>query len=126
VITVRVTITTYQDITYFALEDPIPAGTEAVDTSLLTTSGALQPPDLRPTYDPAWWWGWWYFDHTEMRDEQVNLYADWLPRGSMSYTYRSARPCPASSDAAQPRLRFYSGSPSGAARARCSVRPEGQ
>ena len=88
VITVRVTITTYQDITYFALEDPIPAGTEAVDTSLLTTSGALQPPDLRPTYDPAWWWGWWYFDHTEMRDEQVNLYADWLPRGTYVYTYQ--------------------------------------
>jgi len=88
VITVRVTITAHQDINYFVLEDPIPAGTEAVDTSLLTTSGALQPPDLRPTYDPAWWWGWWYFDHTEMRDEQVNLYADWLPRGTYVYTYQ--------------------------------------
>jgi len=88
VITVRVTITAHQDITYFVLEDPIPAGTEPVDTSLLTTSGALQPPDLRPTYDPAWWWGWWFFDHTEMRDEQVNLYADWLPRGTYVYTYQ--------------------------------------
>ena len=88
VVTVRVTITAHEDINYFVLEDPIPAGTEPVDTSLLTTSGTLQPPDLRPTYDPAWWWGWWYFDHTEMRDEQVNLYADWLPRGTYVYTYQ--------------------------------------
>ena len=87
-ITVRVTITAHQDIPFFVLEDPLPAGTEGVDTSLLTTSGALQPPNLRPTYDPAWWWGWWYFDHTEMRDEQVNLYADWLPRGTYVYTYQ--------------------------------------
>ena len=40
VVTVRVTITAHEDINYFVLEDPIPAGTEPVDTSLLTTSGA--------------------------------------------------------------------------------------
>jgi len=28
----------------------------------------------------------WYFDHTEMRDEQVNLYADYLPRGHVCDT----------------------------------------
>jgi uncharacterized protein YfaS (alpha-2-macroglobulin family) len=76
-----------QDIYYFVLEDPIPAGTEPVDTSLLTTSQENQGPVLYPTYNPYWYWGWWYWDHTEMRDEQVNLYADFLPRGTYVYSY---------------------------------------
>jgi uncharacterized protein YfaS (alpha-2-macroglobulin family) len=88
VITVRVTMTLPQDIYYFVLEDPLPAGTEPVDTSLLTTSQLDQPPVLQSTYSPYWWWGWWYFDHTEMRDEQVNLFADFLPRGTYVYTYQ--------------------------------------
>ena len=88
VITVRVTMTLSQDIYYFVLEDPIPAGTEPVDTSLLTTSQTNEPPTIRPDHDPKWYWGWWLFDHTEMRDEQVNLYADFLPRGTYVYTYQ--------------------------------------
>jgi uncharacterized protein YfaS (alpha-2-macroglobulin family) len=88
VITVRVTITAPQDVYYFVLEDPIPAGTEGIDTSLLTTSQLQQTPDIQPTYDPFWWWGWWIFDRTEMRDEQVNLYADFLPTGTYVYTYQ--------------------------------------
>ncbi len=91
VITVRLTLNLPQDIYYFVLEDPIPAGTEGVDTSLLTTSVEAQGPDLRSQWDrynPYWYWGWWWFDHTEMRDEQVNLYADFLPRGTYVYTYQ--------------------------------------
>ncbi len=90
VITVRLTLNLPQDIYYFVLEDPIPAGTEGVNTSLLTTSIQAQDPTLRRQwdYDPFWYWGWWWFDHTEMRDEQVNLYADFLPRGTYVYTYQ--------------------------------------
>ncbi len=92
VITVRLTITLPEDIYYFVLEDPIPAGTEGVDTSLLTTSRLIAGPELvrqrQGNYDPYWYWGWWWFDHTEMRDEQVNLYADFLPRGTYVYTYQ--------------------------------------
>ncbi|HML23008.1 MAG TPA: hypothetical protein PKD09_15250, partial [Aggregatilinea sp.] len=87
-ITVRVTMTLPQDVYYFVLEDPLPAGTEPVDTSLLTTTQNAQGPSIRPDYDPHWFWGWWLFDHTEMRDEQVNLYADFLPRGTYVYTYQ--------------------------------------
>ncbi|MBN1286461.1 MAG: Ig-like domain-containing protein [Anaerolineae bacterium] len=89
VINVRLTITADEDIYYFVLEDPIPAGTEGVDTSLLTTSTLSQDPTLVPQRDRYWWWwGWWWFKHTEMRDEQVNLYADFLPRGTYTYTYQ--------------------------------------
>ncbi len=89
-VTVRLTITLPEDIYYFVLEDPIPAGTEGVDTSLLTTSHQVEGPTLERVWerDPRWYWGWWWFDHTEMRDEQVNLYADFLPRGTYVYTYQ--------------------------------------
>jgi uncharacterized protein YfaS (alpha-2-macroglobulin family) len=88
VITVRVTITLPQEIYYFVLEDPIPAGTEPVDTSLLTTSQLDQPPTIQPLHDPYWYWGWWLFDRSELRDEQLNLYADFLPAGTYVYTYQ--------------------------------------
>ncbi len=88
VITVRVTMTLPQDIYYFVLEDPIPAGTEPVDTSLLTTSQLSQVPTITPTYDPYWWWGWWLFDRTEMHDAEIDLYADFLPQGTYVYTYQ--------------------------------------
>ena len=88
VINVRVTITLPQEIYYFVLEDPIPAGTEPVDTSLLTTSQLDQAPTIRPDQDPYWYWGWWLFDRSELRDEQLNLYADFLPRGTYVYTYQ--------------------------------------
>lgn len=90
VITVRLTISLSQDIYYFVLEDPIPAGTEPVDTSLLTTSRLADSPSLTPDWGDNWWWwwGWWYFDRTELRDEQANLYADFLPRGTYTYTYQ--------------------------------------
>ena len=90
-ITVRVTMTLTQDVYYFVLEDPIPAGTEGVNTSLLTTSQEVEGPNLQSQYrryNPYWYWGWWWFDRTEMRDEQVNLYADFLPRGTYVYTYQ--------------------------------------
>jgi hypothetical protein len=90
-ITVRLTITLPQDVYYFVLEDPLPAGTEGVNTSLLTTSNEIEGPRLRDTYrryDPFWYWGWWWFDRTELRDEQTNLYADFLPRGTYVYTYQ--------------------------------------
>lgn len=96
VITVRLTLNLDQDIYYFVLEDPLPAGMESVNTALLTTSQQVAPPTLKPQrnrwyfdlYNPYWYWGWWYFDHTELRDEQTNLYADFLPRGTYVYTYQ--------------------------------------
>lgn len=90
IINVRLTLTLPQDIYFFVLEDPIPAGTEAVDTSLLTTSTQASGPNLQPQNGLPWWWfwGWWWFDRTELRDEQANLYADFLPDGTYVYTYQ--------------------------------------
>ncbi|HLY27693.1 MAG TPA: Ig-like domain-containing protein [Aggregatilineales bacterium] len=92
VVTVRLTFTVSQNMRYFVLEDPFPAGMEAVDTSLLTTSLAAKSPDLSQTPDGQsswyWYWGWWYVDRTEIRDQQMDLYASYLPRGTYTFTYQ--------------------------------------
>jgi hypothetical protein len=87
-LTVRLTVTIPDSIYFFVLEDPLPAGMEALDTSLLTTTQAVPGPQLRPTHNPYYYWWWWYWDHTEIRDESVNLYADFLPAGTYVYSYQ--------------------------------------
>ena len=88
ILTVRLTMTLSDSIYYFVLEDPLPAGVEALDTSLLTTTQSVSGPQLSPTYNPYYYWWWWYWDHTEIRDESVNLYADYLPAGTYVYSYQ--------------------------------------
>ncbi len=86
-IQVKVTLIAPNDLYYVVLEDPIPAGTEAVDTSLLTTSVVGQPPQLNSA-DPLYYgWGWWWFSNTDLRDEKVVLFATYLPKGTYEYTY---------------------------------------
>lgn len=91
IITVRLTLTLPEDMYYFALEDPLPAGIESIDTRLLTTGVTAQAPSLRMPLqsDPFWYYGWWWFDRTELRDSSTNLYADFLPRGTYVYTYQA-------------------------------------
>jgi len=87
-IQVRLTIIAPNDLHYVVVEDPLPAGAEAVDTSLLTTSVVGQPPELtqiQPGYGPGW--GWWWFSHSELRDEKVVLFATYLPAGTYEYVY---------------------------------------
>ena len=69
---------------------PAAAGAEAVDTSLKTTTQIGEGPQLNPTdrYSYYGGWGWWWFTHTELRDEKVALFATSLPSGSYEYTYQ--------------------------------------
>ncbi|MEK7277309.1 MAG: alpha-2-macroglobulin, partial [Chloroflexota bacterium] len=86
-IKVTVTVIAPNDLYYVRVEDPIPAGTEPVDTSLLTTSVVGQSPELNPV-DPLYYgWGWWWFSNTDIRDEKVVLFATYLPKGTYEYTY---------------------------------------
>ncbi len=32
-------------------------------------------------------WGWWYFDHIQYRDEKVVFLSQFLPAGTYQYTY---------------------------------------
>jgi len=90
VIQVKLTIIAPNDLHYVVVEDPFPAGAEGVDQSLKTTSVVGEPPELTRTDRRDPWgggWGWWWFSHTELRDEKAVLFATYLPRGTYEYTY---------------------------------------
>jgi uncharacterized protein YfaS (alpha-2-macroglobulin family) len=89
VIRVKLTIIAPNDLHYVVIEDPFPAGTEGVDQSLLTTSVVGERPESVRTdrYDPWGGYGWWWFSHSELRDEKAVLFADYLPAGTYEYTY---------------------------------------
>jgi len=94
VIRVKLTIVAPTDLYYVTVEDPLPAGFEAVDVSLNTTSVVGQAPTVRnltAEEEDTWYrwygWGWWWFSHSEMRDEKVTLFSSYLPRGTYEYSY---------------------------------------
>ena len=88
---VKLSIVAPTDLYYVLVESPLPAGMEAVDTSLKTTSQIAEGPEFGPANQPYTYyggWGWWWFTHTELRDEKVALFASFLPRGTYEYTYQ--------------------------------------
>ncbi|CAG0935203.1 Alpha-2-macroglobulin [Thermoflexales bacterium] len=94
VIRVDLTIIAPHDLYYLVVEDPLPAGAEAIDTGLATTSVLAQGPNLQPRYSdvgdviyPYYWWWWRWYDRSELRDEKVVLFADYLYRGTYEYSY---------------------------------------
>jgi hypothetical protein len=90
VLRVKLTIIAPHDLHYVVVEDPFPAGAEGVDQSLKTTSVVGEPPELTRTDRRDPWggsYGWWWFSHTELRDEKAVLFATYLPRGTYEYTY---------------------------------------
>ncbi|MCC7355256.1 MAG: Ig-like domain-containing protein [Anaerolineae bacterium] len=94
VIRVKLTIVAPTDLTYLLLEDPLPAGAEAVDTSLRTTRTLPTEEEIRRMKEgevieepKAWMWDAWLPSHTDLRDEKVALFATFLPRGTYQYTY---------------------------------------
>ena len=99
VVRVRLTIIAPHDLTYVVVEDPLPAGGEAIDPALATTSLTAGRPTLyRQAENEAasefyrWWWNW--YSRSEMRDDRIVLFADHLPAGTYEYTYtfRATRP----------------------------------
>jgi uncharacterized protein YfaS (alpha-2-macroglobulin family) len=70
------------------VEDPLPAGAEGIDPGL-NTSSAADSGDVERTdqENPFGYWGWWYFNRIEYRDEKVVFLSDFLPAGTYQYTY---------------------------------------
>ncbi len=93
VIRVDLTLVTPHDRYYVVVEDPLPAGGEAIDTGLATTSLLAMDPTLRREDSRYWWWWHWY-SRSELRDEKVVLFADYLSAGAYeySYTFRATLP----------------------------------
>jgi len=91
VIRVDLTIIAPHDLHYLVVEDMLPAGAEAIDTGLATTSLLAQRPGLRRAEEEAAYalpWRWWnWYSRSELRDEKVVLFADYLPKGTYEYRY---------------------------------------
>ncbi len=90
--TYRVTlkVSTTQERHYVVVDDPLPAGFEVVNTTFATESQEQMREVGRTrdySGDDAWgrWWG--TFDHTEIYDDRVLLFADQLANGNHDYSY---------------------------------------
>lgn len=85
----RLTVVAPYALHYIVVDDPLPAGLEAVDQSLNTSQQSVEVPQQSFSFDDLWrrGWGWWAFNHIQYRDEKVVLSADYLPAGTYVYTY---------------------------------------
>jgi uncharacterized protein YfaS (alpha-2-macroglobulin family) len=84
---VRVSLTVPSDQYYIALEDPFPAGMEPIDSGLTTSPVDLPTSNLTAVDASQKGLGWWRFTRTEMRDDRLALFADYLPAGTYQYDY---------------------------------------
>lgn len=81
---VRVTlrITSPTERSYVVVDDGLPAGLEALNAAFETANReALENAEAGESD----WWG--SFNHTEIRDDRVLLFADYLRAGEHTYTY---------------------------------------
>lgn len=81
-IRVTLTIIVPEAVNYAVIEDPLPAGTESIDTSLQTSQRISLTQPLR--YGLSYW----VFTHTELRDDKSLLYAPYLPQGTYQFIYQ--------------------------------------
>ncbi|GAB4521584.1 MAG: hypothetical protein OHK0046_33170 [Anaerolineae bacterium] len=87
VVQVRLTIIAPNDLHYVVIEDPLPAGTQAINPGLTTEQQIGTRPGLDSDDPLLRGWGWWWFSNIDFRDEQVVLNATYLPAGTYEYVY---------------------------------------
>jgi uncharacterized protein YfaS (alpha-2-macroglobulin family) len=94
IVQVHLTIIAPTDLYYVAIEDSIPAGTEAIDPRLNTNQQIGVRPGLSITDFNRQGWGWWWFSQVDFHDEKAVIYASYLPAGTYEYVYsiRAANP----------------------------------
>jgi alpha-2-macroglobulin len=75
---------------FVAVTDPIPAGTEPVESWFATTATDLAEAQSKDDRQGDDWMSWWKhggFDHVERHDDRVNLFATRLGEGMHEFTY---------------------------------------
>jgi uncharacterized protein YfaS (alpha-2-macroglobulin family) len=83
----KLTITVPETRHFVAISSPLPAGFEPIDFTLQTSQQHLKD-EVNQSEEPYYWWNrLWYFNHKEFRDDQVFLFADYLPSGVYEYEY---------------------------------------
>ncbi|MGO9480205.1 MAG: hypothetical protein ACLP05_00295, partial [Candidatus Kryptoniota bacterium] len=83
---VTLTVITPQERNFVVVDDPLPAGFEAVNLNFETESSELsrQLGEEQSSDDEYWWGG---FNHVEQKDDKVLLFADALFAGVHTYSY---------------------------------------
>ena len=85
---VELTVVAPNDLIYVVVEDPIPAGAEGIDPGLdISASGLGGGVERQDTENLYGYWGWWYFNNIDYKDEKVVFRSDFLPAGTYQYTY---------------------------------------
>ncbi len=85
VVMVTLTVIANQARNYVVVDDPLPAGFEAINLTFETSGRDLAVPEEQTDR-----YRWWYvnpFRHTEMYDDRVLLFADYLPAGVHTFNY---------------------------------------
>jgi len=74
---------------FVAVTDPIPAGTEPIESWFATTATDLAEQQERAETQGGWmsWWERGGFDHVERHDDRVNLFATRLSEGNHEFVY---------------------------------------
>jgi uncharacterized protein YfaS (alpha-2-macroglobulin family) len=75
---------------HLVIDDPIPAGLEAIDASLKTTSSRYDAPSRQRqtrSRSDAYGYSWSPINHTELRDDRVALFAEVVQPGNYTYQY---------------------------------------
>jgi uncharacterized protein YfaS (alpha-2-macroglobulin family) len=86
---VRLSLSIAEDAYYLVVEDHIPAGTQIVDTNLLT-GRQIYASDIRVFDDgnPLFsGWGWWLFTEPAIYSDHIHWIAEELPAGTYELTY---------------------------------------
>ncbi len=87
----ELTVIVPDDMHYVVVEERLPAGLVAINFNLDTSDTSLKhklDEEIRPAGETYWYQNpLWYFNHTEMRDDRVLLFADSLPKGVYTYNF---------------------------------------
>jgi len=88
---VSLTVVARDRASYVVVDDPLPAGLEGqnprFDTSLRDVDAELGAGRGDDGGAFSWWRRWWRWDHVELRDDRLLLFADRLPAGIYTYSY---------------------------------------
>lgn len=80
----HLTIITPEDRHYLMVEDFLPAGLEGIDFNLNTAEQGLQKEEKGCYYADC---SSWYFQHSEIKDDRLMYFADFLPKGVYELDY---------------------------------------
>jgi hypothetical protein len=83
----RITILAPAERNFVVVDAPLPAGLEAINFNLETSDQGLLSEIENSDNHFYWWNNLWYFNHREVRDDRLLLFADYLPDGKYEYQF---------------------------------------